>query len=81
MVTKRSPPTKAKPKTTQSKTTVESVPNKIPMGRPKSLTSKEYFTGVALGCFLSKTTGELSRHQMEDIKRQASQWGDFMVEE
>ena len=78
MVTKRSPPTKAKPK---AKPTVESTPTKIPMGRPKSLTSKEYFTGVALGCFLSKTSGEMSRHQMEDIKKQASRWGDFMVEE
>ena len=79
MVTKRSPP--AKPRAKPTPTTMDTKPTKIPMGRPKSLTSKEYFTGVALGCFLSKTTGEMSRHQMEDIKKQASRWGDFMVEE
>jgi hypothetical protein len=59
----------------------ESKPKKLAVGRPKALTNREYYIGVALGGLLARTQGEIKDHQMEDIKKEANRWADFMIQE
>lgn len=55
----------------------ESKPERTPKrGRPKSLTSREYFAGVFVGLLMSKAY-ELT----PDIKKEAYRMADFMVED
>jgi hypothetical protein len=61
-------------------TSKESKPKKLSPGRPKALTNREYYIGVALGGLLARTSGEIKDHQMEDIKKEANRWGDFMTQ-
>lgn len=45
---------------------------------PKPLTSRIYLAGMAMSAMISKQTGSVRR---EDIKREAFEWADFMLED
>ena len=60
-------------------TSVESKPERKKRGRPKALTSRDYFAGVAMGALLTKAYG-MTPSGMEDLKREAFVWADFMLE-
>jgi len=45
---------------------------------PKPMTSKIYLMGMAMNALLSRTSGPVRR---EEIKREAEEWADFMLED
>lgn len=47
-------------------------------GPPKPMTSRIYLMGMAMNALLSRSTGMVRR---EDIKREAEDWADFMLED
>lgn len=47
-------------------------------GPPKPMTSRIYLTGMAMNALLSRSTGLVRR---EEIKREAEDWADFMLED
>lgn len=58
----------------------EHKPTPPPKGRPRvNMTAHDYFCGVALGGLLARTPGQISPHQMVDIKKEANLWADLML--
>ena len=49
-----------------------------PPSKPKPMTSRVYLTGQALSGLLARTQGPV---RMEDIKREAEAWADFMLKD
>jgi hypothetical protein len=49
-----------------------------PRGRPKALTNREYFAGVAFGLIFSKNYPQWNE---EEIKKEAYRLADFLIEE
>ena len=47
-------------------------------GPPKPMTSRIYLIGMAMNALLSRSTGLVRR---EEIKREAEDWADFMLED
>ena len=47
-------------------------------GPPKPMTSRIYLMGMAMNALLSRSTGLVRR---EEIKREAEDWADFMLED
>jgi hypothetical protein len=47
-------------------------------GPPKPMTSRIYLVGMAMNALLCRTHGPVRR---EDIKREAEEWADFMLED
>lgn len=47
-------------------------------GPPKPMTSRIYLTGMAMNALLSRASGPVRR---EEIKREAEEWADFMLED
>lgn len=47
-------------------------------GPPKPMTSRIYLIGMAMNALLSRSTGMVRR---EEIKREAEDWADFMLED
>ncbi len=45
---------------------------------PKPMTSKIYLMGMAMNALLSRSTGLVRR---EEIKREAEEWADYMLED
>lgn len=45
---------------------------------PKPMTSKIYLMGMAMNALLSRSTGPVRR---EEIKREAEEWADYMLED
>ena len=45
---------------------------------PKPMTSKIYLMGMAMNALLSRSNGPVRR---EEIKREAEEWADFMLED
>ena len=45
---------------------------------PKPMTSRIYLIGMAMNALLSRSTGPVRR---EEIKREAEEWADFMLED
>ena len=52
--------------------------NKNPPPKPKPLTSRIYLTGQAMSGLLARSQGSV---RMEDIKREAEAWADFMLKD
>jgi hypothetical protein len=51
---------------------------KNPPSKPKPMTSRIYLTGQAMSGLLARTQGPV---RMEDIKREAEAWADFMLKD
>jgi|AntRauMFilla1563_2_1112583.scaffolds.fasta_scaffold00968_6 hypothetical protein len=51
---------------------------KNPPTKPKPMTSRVYLTGQAMSGLLARTQGPV---RMEDIKREAEAWADFMLKD
>ena len=47
-------------------------------GPPKPMNSKIYLMGMAMNALLSRSSGLVRR---EEIKREAEEWADFMLED
>jgi hypothetical protein len=47
-------------------------------GPPKPMTSRIYLMGMAMNALLSRSQGPVRR---EEIKREAEEWADFMLED
>lgn len=47
-------------------------------GPPKPMTSRIYLIGMAMNALLSRTSGPVRR---EEIKREAEEWADYMLED
>jgi hypothetical protein len=47
-------------------------------GPPKPMTSRIYLMGMAMNALLYRSTGPVRR---EEIKREAEDWADFMLED
>jgi len=47
-------------------------------GPPKPMTSRIYLVGMAMNALLARSQGLVRR---EDIKREAEEWADFMLED
>ena len=47
-------------------------------GPPKPMTSRIYLMGMAMNALLSRSTGMVRR---DDVKREAEEWADFMLED
>lgn len=47
-------------------------------GPPKPMTSRIYYIGMAMNALLSKSHGLVRK---EEIKREAEEWADFMLED
>lgn len=47
-------------------------------GPPKPLTSRIYLMGMAMNALLSRGSGPVRR---EEIKREAEEWADFMLDD
>jgi len=45
---------------------------------PKPMTSKIYLMGMAMNALLSRSSGPVRR---EEIKREAEEWADFMLDD
>jgi hypothetical protein len=45
---------------------------------PKPMTSKIYLMGMAMNALLSRSNGPVRR---EEIKREAEEWADFMLDD
>jgi hypothetical protein len=45
---------------------------------PKPMTSRIYLMGMAMNALLSRSQGPVRR---EEIKREAEEWADFMLED
>lgn len=54
------------------------IENKNPPSKPKPLTSRVYLTGQAMSGLLARSQGPI---RMEDIKREAEAWADFMLKD
>lgn len=52
--------------------------NKRRIVPPKPMTSRIYLIGMAMNALLSRTNGPVRR---EEIKREAEEWADFMLED
>lgn len=48
------------------------------LGPPKPMSSRIYLIGMAMNALLSRTQGPVRR---EEIKREAEEWADFMLED
>ena len=48
------------------------------VGPPKPMTSRIYLVGMAMNALLSRSSGPVRR---EEIKREAEEWADFMLED
>jgi len=64
-----------------SASSITSKPERLaPKGnRTKTLSTRDYFAGQALGALISMGGG--AEHQRADIKKEAYRWADFMIEE
>lgn len=51
---------------------------KYPPAKPKPMTSRVYLIGQALTGLLARTQGPV---RMEDIKKEAEAWADFMLKD
>jgi hypothetical protein len=51
---------------------------KNPPSKPKPMTSRIYLTGQAMSGLLARTQGPV---RMEDIKREAEAWADFILKD
>ena len=47
-------------------------------GPPKPMTSRIYLVGMAMNALLSRSRGPVSK---EEIKREAEEWADYMLED
>ena len=47
-------------------------------GPPKPMTSRIYYMGMAMNALLSRSQGLVRK---EEIKREAEEWADFMLED
>jgi len=47
-------------------------------GPPKPMTSRIYFIGMAMNALLSRSQGPVRK---EEIKREAEEWADYMLED
>jgi hypothetical protein len=47
-------------------------------GPPKPMTSRVYYIGMAMNALLSRSQGMVRK---EEIKREAEEWADYMLED
>jgi hypothetical protein len=47
-------------------------------GPPKPMTSRIYLVGMAMNALLARSRGPVSK---EEIKREAEEWADYMLED